>query len=50
MTKAEDIAMVERKIQNRRELLKRLTNPEHIEQCKLDIEQYTKLLEYTKLA
>lgn len=50
MTKTESIALVERKIQNRRELLKKLTNPEHIEQCKLDIEQYTKLLGYIKFA
>lgn len=49
MTKAEDIAMIERKINNRKELLKTLTNPEHIKQCELDIEQYTKLLEYAKL-
>lgn len=50
MTKQEDIAMVERKIKNRKEMLKTLTNPEHIKQCELDIEEYTKLLEYTKLA
>ena len=50
MTKREDIAMIERKIQNRKELLKKLTNPEHIKQCELDIEQYTKLLGYAKIA
>ena len=49
MTKKDDIAMIERKINNRKELLKTLTNPEHIKQCELDIEQYTKLLEYVKL-
>lgn len=50
MTKAENIAMIERKIENRKEMLKTLTNPEHIKQCKLDIEQYTKLLGYAKIA
>ena len=50
MTKAENIAMVERKIENRKEMLKTLTNPEHIKQCELDIEQFTKLLEFVKLA
>ena len=49
MTKKDDIAMIERKINNRKEMLKTLTNLEHIKQCKLDIEQYTKLLEYVKL-
>lgn len=50
MTKAENIAMVERKIENRKEMLKTLTNPEHIKQCELDIAQFTKLLEFVKLA
>lgn len=50
MTKAENIAMVERKIENRKEMLKTLTNPRHIEDCKRDIEQFEKLLTYVKLA
>lgn len=50
MTRIESIAMIERKIQNRKEMLKTLTNPKHIKQCEFDIEQYTKLLEYAKIA
>lgn len=48
MTREERIAIVERKIENRKEMLKTLTNPSHIEQCKLDIEQFTELLEFEK--
>ncbi len=48
MKREERIAMIERKIENRKEMLKTLTNPEHIKQCELDIEQFTKLLEFEK--
>ncbi len=49
MTREERIAIVERKIQNRKELLKTLTKPHHIEECKRDIEQFETLLKYEYL-
>lgn len=49
MTREERIAMVERKIENRKEMLKTLTNPHHIEECKRDIEQFETLLHYEYL-
>ena len=48
MTREKRIAIVERKIEDRKELLKTLTKPHHIEQCKLDIEQFEALLEFEK--
>lgn len=41
--------MTENRITECKELLKTLTNPEHIEQCKRDIEQLESLLAFENL-
>lgn len=50
MTKKERIEMIEKIIAERKARLETLTKPHHIEECKRDIEFFTKSLEIEKLA